>query len=206
MVTMNSIAAGEHLGLQSVLSDSKPSYSTIGSLRNPATARFNLIRTAQQLTQCALILLVAVAAYFVITLNFIQSVEVVGVSMVPTLSEHAHYLLNRWAFHDREPQRLDVVVITDPGDHGASVKRIIGLPGEMIHIKNGKVSVNSKELKEPYLLPNTHTFTYSTAKEQLIACGKNRFYVLGDNRTMSIDSRFYGSVPRQNIRGLIVMK
>ena len=98
----------------------------------------------------------------------------------------------------------DVVVITDPGDHGLSVKRIIGLPGEMIHIKDGKVSVNFKDLKESYLPPGTLTFTYSKAKEQLIACGPNRYFVLGDNRTVSIDSRSYGTVPRQNILGLIM--
>ena len=104
---MNEHAAGEDLGMQSVLSASKPCYSNPPSPVSPATARFNFIRAAQQLTQCALIIMVATAFYFVITLNFLQSVEVVGVSMVPTLSEHAHYLLNRWAYHDRDPQRLE---------------------------------------------------------------------------------------------------
>jgi signal peptidase I len=202
---MISNATDEDLGWQSVLSPSKPCYSPAASpRRHPANARFKLMRVMQQLSQCALILLLAVGAYFVITRNVVQTVEVLGVSMLPTLNEHARYFLNRWALHQRDPQRLDVVVITDPGDHGLSVKRIIGLPGEMIHIKQGKVSVNFEELKEPYLLPGTRTYTYSQAKEQLIACGKNRYFVLGDNRVMSIDSRSYGPVPKKNILGLVV--
>jgi signal peptidase I len=204
---MNSETVDEDLGLQSVLSSAKPHYPLIGSPRRQAMrTRFTFIRVVQELGQCALILLVTVGAYFFITRNIVQSVKVAGVSMLPTLAERDHYFLQRWAFYDHKPQRLDVVVITDPGDHGLSVKRIIGLPGEMVHIKHGKVSVNFRELKESYLLPGTLTFTYSQAKEQLIACGPNRYFVLGDNRTMSIDSRAYGPVPRQNILGLIMLR
>jgi signal peptidase I len=207
LIPMNSETVNEDLGLQSVLYSEKPHHPPVDSPRRRAKlTRFQLHRIIQQLGQCALILIITVGAYFFITRNIVQAVKVSGVSMVPTLAERQEYLLERWAFHSHEPQRLDVVVITDPGDHGLSVKRIIGLPGEMVHIKHGKVTVNFKELKESYLLPGTLTFTYSQAKEQLIACGPNHYFVMGDNRPMSIDSRAYGPVPRQNILGLVMLR
>ena len=97
--------------------------------------------------------------------------------MVPTLHPGSHYLLNRTAYRQSPPQRGDVVVIHDPGDHGFSVKRIIALEGETVHFLNGKVYVNTEPLSEPYLLPGTFTFTYSQAKEQLITCGKDQCLV-----------------------------
>jgi signal peptidase I len=128
---------------------------------------------------------------------------VVGVSMVPTLQEGNEYLLNVWAFRNAVPERNQVVVIRDPADHGLSVKRIVAVSGESVHFKNGRVYVNGQELDEPYLLPNTHTFTYSQAREQFITCGRDQFFVLGDNRARSIDSRAYGPVSRQDILGLV---
>ena len=92
-----------------------------------------------------------------------------------------------------------IVVIRDPGDHGLSVKRVIAVPGESVLFKDGKVFVNGKQLKEPYLSPDTLTFTYSQAKEQFITCGKDQYFVLGDNRLRSIDSRAYGAVSRDDL-------
>jgi signal peptidase I len=126
--------------------------------------------------------------------------------MVPTLKENNRYLLNVWALRNRDPVRNDIVVIRDPGDHGLSVKRIIAVGGESVLFKDGKVYVQGKQLKEPYLMPNVRTFTYSQAKEQFITCGKDQYFVLGDNRLVSIDSRSYGPVSRQDVLGLIENK
>src|SRR6266478_872747 len=108
-----------------------------------------MLKLARQVGLLVLIGLMSVGCYFGISRFFLQSVEVVGVSMVPTLRDSNFYLLNRWAFQHSEPQRGDVVVIRDPGDHGFSVK--------------------------------------------------------GDNRSVSIDSRAYGPVPRPDILGLVVL-
>jgi signal peptidase I len=170
----------------------KPSRFTIGTVLRP-------------MGMGVLILALSVGAYFGISHFLLQSVEVVGESMVPTLHANGHYLLNRWTLRDRNPDRNDVVVLQDPADHGFSVKRIIAKEGESVHFKDGKVFVNGKELSEPYLSPGTHTYTYAQKHEQFIMCGKDQYFVLGDNRLKSIDSRFYGPVPRQNILGLIVL-
>ncbi len=168
--------------------------------------RFDFLRMVQNFGTVLLIIALSMACYFAISRFFVETVQVVGVSMVPTLEEGGHYVLNRWALHDRSPARFEVVVLRDPEDHGFSVKRVIASEGESVHFKDGRVFVNGKELSEPYLSPGTRTYTYNKAKEQLITLGRDQFFVLGDNRLKSIDSRAYGPVPRENILGLVVVR
>ena len=168
--------------------------------------QFKFGKFIMQLLVMAMIVALSIGCYFVISHYFVQSVQVVGESMVPTLQPDTHYLLNRWAFHNRDPKVGDVVVLRDPADHGISVKRIVATGGQAVLFKDGKVFINGKQLVEPYLLPDTHTYTYSQAKEQLITCGNDQYFVLGDNRLKSIDSRVYGAVPRENILGLVVLE
>ena len=168
-------------------------------------SRFEVTRILQHLGTAALVIALSVACYFAISRFFVESVKVVGVSMTPTLAEGGSYVLHRWAYHDQEPARLDVVVLVDPGDHGFSVKRIIATPGQSVHFKDGKVLVNDKPIEEPYLASNTHTYTYAQAKEQLITLGAGQYFVLGDNRLKSIDSRTYGAVPRTDIIGKVML-
>lgn len=181
----------------------QPVYCTAAARKRQGA---NYAKFIGQICLLGVIMALSVGCYYVISQYFVQSVQVVGVSMVPTLQPDNHYLLNRWAFRNRDPQAGDVVVIRDPADHGISVKRIVATGGQAIMFKEGKVFVNGKQLSEPYLLPDTRTFTYSQAKEQFIACGKDQFFVLGDNRLKSIDSRAYGPVPRENILGLVVIR
>jgi len=164
-----------------------------------------MIKLARQMGLLVLIGLMSMGCYFGISRFFLQSVEVVGVSMLPTLKDANHYLLNRWAFQHHEPQRGDVVVIRDPGDHGFSVKRVIAVAGESVYFRRGRVYINGAELDEPYLSPSTRTFTDSAIHEQFIMCGKDQYFVMGDNRPVSIDSRIYGPVSRPDVLGLLVL-
>jgi len=168
--------------------------------------RFNVGSFWRQVGSFALVALLSFGCYAAISRFFLETVRIQGVSMMPTLRENGHYLLNRWAFHDRNPKRLDIVVLRDPSDNDYAVKRVIATAGDSIFFKDGQVFVNGKALDEPYLSPGTATYTNSRTTEQLITCGKGQYFVLGDNRSRSIDSRMYGPVPRENIIGLVVAK
>lgn len=164
-----------------------------------APARLAVSKTGQSL----LLLSLAFASYLAISHFFVQSVRVSGVSMLPTLADSRFYLLNRWVYYVRAPRRGEVVVIRDPLDNGFSVKRVVGLGGDQVVLRSGKVYLNGRELTEPYLSPGTRTFGSKLADETY-QCGPEDYFLLGDNRNCSLDSRAYGPVPRSRIMGLIV--
>ena len=115
-------------------------------------------------------------------------------------------LANRFIYHFREPKRGDVVVFDTPrraelscGPAGTFVKRIIGLPGETWEQRDGDVFINGRQLREPYIEPERRDFdTISPIK-----IGKNQYFMLGDNRTQSCDSRVWGTVPRDHLIGKV---
>jgi signal peptidase I len=154
--------------------------------------------------QWAVMLGLMFLSYFAFSRVGVQVVEVIGESMSPTLHQSDHYLLKKWVYLFRSPQRNEVVVLSDPDDHGFSVKRIIATGGETVMLKEGKVFIDGKQLKEPYLATGVITFGNTRSGEQVFRCGEDEYFVLGDNRAISIDSREYGPVPKQNILGLIL--
>jgi signal peptidase I len=169
------------------------------------SAVFDFRHFLKQLGILAVIAMLSLACYYSVSRCLVQTIEVVGESMIPTLHPGNHYILNRWAYHNAAPARGDVVVICDPADRGYSVKRIVALGGESVHFVDGKVIVNGEVLKEPYLKPGTYTFTYAKAREQFITCGEDQYFVLGDNRAASIDSRAYGTVCRKDVLGKVML-
>jgi len=137
----------------------------------------------------------------------VQASTVHGVSMQPDLHEGEWVMVNYWSYRFGSPQRGDVVVFKPPITiQGADylIKRIIAIPGDTISINATDVFVNGKQLKEPYLEPlpadaqgvETVTGVVSGLKLQ-----KDQYWVMGDNRRDSLDSRSFGIVTRQSIVG-----
>lgn len=133
----------------------------------------------------------------------VQSVRVDGASMLPTLTDSNCYLLNRVVYQFREPRPMDIVVLRDPEDRGYAVKRIVAKPGDSVYVKGGQIFVNGTLLSEPYLEPGTKTFPSSRYSAEFWICGAHQYFVLGDNRNDSADSRVYGAVPQQYILGMV---
>jgi signal peptidase I len=155
---------------------------------------------------CSLTAFVALCAlsYLLISHFIFQFVKVSGTSMYPTLFNAGNYWLNRYVYLEHRPQRDDIVALKDPQDGMLLVKRVIALPGESVYLNNGAVYVNGKKLNETYLLPRTPTYAYEKNENELIVCGSNQYFVMGDNRNNSTDSRTFGTVPRKDILGKIV--
>jgi signal peptidase I len=140
-------------------------------------------------------LAVAVVMFFLLQFT-IQSSVVVGSSMEPNLQNGQRLVVNKAAYTIGEPVRGDVVVFRSPGNMSTEfIKRVIGLPGDTVEVRDGKVFVNNTSLSEPYIAsPPRYTLSSET-----VPAGS--YFVLGDNRNNSNDSHNGWMVPRQNIVG-----
>ena len=146
--------------------------------------------------------LLCVGSYFVFSRFVFTPVIIQGRSMMPTLRDGEYYILNRLAYFLKSPARGDLVVIRDPGHDDFAIKRIIARPGDWLNLKDGKVYLNGQRLVEPYLTRGTFTAT-PDSQEKWIELGKDQYFVMGDNRAWSEDSRIYGRIERSSILGSI---
>jgi signal peptidase I len=158
----------------------------------------------EQFSGLAAVGVLGILSYFLVSHLFFQYLTVKGSSMYPTLFDNGNYWLNRSAYSKQEPQRIDIVAIKDPADGVLIVKRIIALPGESVYLNHGRIYVNGQLLNEPYLPDKTPTYPYEKNESEFLVVGKNDYFVLGDNRKNSCDSRTFGAVPRKDILGKVV--
>ena len=147
--------------------------------------------------------LCCVASYFLASRYMVCTVVIRGRSMTPTLRDGDQYLLNRIAYLFREPQRGDLIVLRDPGHTDMAIKRIVAGPGDCIEVKQGVVYVNHTRLSEHYLAPSTDTQPGKALCSGPVRLGAKSYFVLGDNRQESEDSRYYGPIHRDNIVGVV---
>ena len=135
--------------------------------------------------------------FFIVTF-VAQPVRVQGASMQPRIEDNERILINKAIYRFQGVERGDVVVFYYPRDPSVSyIKRVIGLPGDRVEIRNGTVYVNEASIEEPYLLPEFRD-RYDMP-ETLVERG--HYFVMGDHRTSSMDSRSFGAVPEKYIYG-----
>ncbi|MGZ3581600.1 MAG: signal peptidase I [Ktedonobacterales bacterium] len=135
---------------------------------------------------------------FVVVHLVVQNYRVDGPSMTPTLLNHEYILVDKATYALSKPQRGDVIVFAWPRDPSQDfVKRVIGVPGDTVQVDaNGRVTVDGVTINEPYV--NNLLNPYSPNTWTL---GPNEYFVLGDNRGDSSDSRDWGPVPVRDIIG-----
>jgi signal peptidase I len=142
---------------------------------------------------------VAVSAFIIIFLY--QPVRVEGTSMLPVLEDQDRLFINKIAYRVGEIHAGDVVVFQYPRDHAKSyIKRVIAVPGDRLRIDQGQVVVNGVPLKEPYLQSR---FADDRSQTEMVMPPKE-YFVMGDHRSISSDSRDFGPVDRELIYGKAV--
>lgn len=145
----------------------------------------------------------AIGAAIIIVVFFYQPVKVEGTSMLPELVDQERIFVNKFVYRIGNIARRDIVVFWYPRDNTKSyIKRIIGVPGDVIEIKTGEVLVNGESLDEDYV--PTNYFDRRSYDPVYVEFG--HYYVLGDHRNQSHDSRMWGLVPEPNIYGKAVFR
>ena len=145
------------------------------------------------------ILLVSFALVFGFVRPFVmEAFWIPSGSMIPTLEIGDRVLVNKFIYRFTDPRRGDIIVFESVDNSNEDlIKRVVGLPGDKIAVRGGKLFVNGEPQKEPYTnkkLPDRSFFAQTTVP-------KNHVFVMGDNRGNSADSRVFGPLPEKNIEG-----
>lgn len=157
-----------------------------------------------------MVVLGAVALALLVKTFVLQAFFIPSLSMASTLEEGDRVLVNKLAYTFGDVGRGDIVVFERPPSQTPSeipdlIKRVVGLPGDSLVIKDGRVYVNGEALSEPYLDPGTVTSTDNTPRKCSDAdpcqVPDDQVWVMGDNRPDSQDSRYFGPIPESSIVG-----
>lgn len=141
------------------------------------------------------IILLTLCHFFVATISIVD-----GVSMEPNFRNGEYLIINRYQYNFGEPNRGDAVVLKFPGDpeHKKYIKRIVGLPGERVQIKDSKILINGQVLNEDYIPASVPTLAEKNIDQVLPV---NEYFIVGDNRLNSNDSRIWGTAGRDFLIG-----
>jgi len=152
------------------------------------------------LRELAEVVVLAIILYFGISFA-VQTVHVEGLSMFATLDDNNYLIADKIAYRLHAPQRGDIIILRPPTDDSKDfIKRVIALPGERLLIRDGQVFINGHRLNEPYL-PENWTSQANWGGDTGMVIPPNQYFVMGDNRNRSQDSRTFGPIGRDRIDG-----
>lgn len=135
-----------------------------------------------------------------------QPFIVSGASMDPTFHDGNYLIIDEISYRMNEPERGDVIVFRYPKDESKYfIKRIIGLPGETVTIKKDEVTITSPEIARPFTIDESYIqVPFSSDVTQKL--GEDEYFVMGDNRNNSLDSRMWGPLPKKDIIGRALVR
>ena len=149
-------------------------------------------------TKKEIIVYISIILAIVLIRTFIVTpVRVNGTSMHPTLKDGEIMILNKIDYSFNDIERFDIVVVKT--DHNKLIKRVIGLPGETLKYENNTLYIDGEEIEEPYLKEPTEDFDINELGYKKLP--KDCYFVMGDNRDNSNDSRLLGCIPKKDIEG-----
>jgi signal peptidase I len=157
------------------------------------------------LVEIAETIVLTLVIFFVVQHFVAQPYQILQQSMVPTLNQYEYVLVDKLSPNWSDYKRGDIIVFEPPegyqenGQDIPFVKRVIGVPGDTVEIRDGAVWVNDVKLDEPYLFPGQPTEAWTEVTKWVVPEGY--LFVLGDHRAASQDSRAFGPIPRSSVIG-----
>lgn len=153
------------------------------------------------------VVVISVAIIVPVRYFLIQPFYVKGASMEPNFHDHEYLIIDEISFRFREPKRGEIVVFRYPLDHRQFfIKRIIGLPGERIKVSAGRVIVYNNEHPQGQALDESSYLSVYTRGDKDIQLGNSEYFLLGDNRDASLDSRVFGPVNESALIGRVWLR
>lgn len=144
------------------------------------------------------VVLISLAIILPIRYFLVQPFYVEGASMEPSFYNKEYLIIDEISYRFADPQRGEVIILKNPGDRRFYfIKRVIGLPGEKLAVLNGRVFINDKQLVETYIK------NFSIDDYGPITLASDEYFVMGDNRSNSSDSRYFGALKRKDVIGRV---
>src|SRR2546421_1761999 len=167
-----------------------------GAASSERSAASSLFREVAEVVVLAVILYVGISFA-------VQAVHVEGLSMYATLDNNDYLIANKIDYRLHAPQRGDIIILRPPTNNSTDfIKRVIALPGEKLLIRSGVIYINGHRLDEPYLPEawvNDNNYPRNCSDGEVMPA--NYYFVMGDNRNRSQDSRFFGPIKADRIDG-----
>ena len=165
------------------------------------------VAVLKYLTEMAQVIVISLAIVLPIRYFLIQPFYVKGASMEPNFHDNEYLIIDELSYRFRVPERGETVVFRYPLDPKQFfIKRVIGLPGEIIKIANGQIVIFNAERPEGFALEENYIEQGGTYGEKNVKLGLNEYFVLGDNRRASLDSRIFGGIQKELITGRVWLR